>query len=127
MKSVQTITIIDNDNGTQHIYISNADNKNMDIEIKKGISNFTVNDKINPCLRSLDLFKSGYFHQDDITRNVEINLNIKCLSDRDNKFLSYSIPMKDIKDITNKELIEELKNRNVLLEESIYTINLEGE
>lgn len=103
IKNIKTITIIDNDdyNKSQYIHISNIDGKGTEFEIKKGYV-------------TMALLKN-------LCSDAIVDINIHC--DRDKEGYIYEIREKEIiENISNNDLINELKKRNILSEEIVYKI-----
>jgi hypothetical protein len=115
MKTVRTITIIDNNDGmnSQYVHISNIEGRGTELEVKKAMVNIErityPNQRYPGCYNPFDpLFK--------------INIEIDCFLDKDK--IAYQIFKKDSMDnISNDDLLKELKKRNLLSEETIYKIN----
>lgn len=114
---VKTITIIDNDDGTQRIYVNNIDDNGTELIIPRCDAKLEFDTK-----------RQGiYSKNQDIFSNSNISarliLDANCLHNYFSGEL-YKIKIHDsIKNVSNDQLIDELKNRKILSEEIVYKIN----
>ncbi|HEY8889805.1 MAG TPA: hypothetical protein VIM70_06085 [Clostridium sp.] len=103
---IKTITIMDNEDGTQKIFLNNFQCNGSEITIDRAEFLFVVNQD----------------QHHNLGCSAEINLHIKCLTNKNDELYRMYVSEKDMSLLSNKDLLTELKNRKVLKEEIVYKV-----
>lgn len=103
---IKTITIIENEDGTQKVYLHNFERDGSEIKVDRATVKFNIEREHIGSTHTFSLFQA------------KITLNIDCLRGKDDKLFSIQTNR-----LTDEELLVELEKRKLLTKETVYKTN----
>lgn len=104
---IKTITIIDNEDGTQKVIFRNLKEEDSVIEVKRATINFNIN---------------TIFDQYKQEGHARIIFHTECLPDSQGELYTFHNTKPDISNFSDESLLNELIKRDLLVEETSYKL-----